>query len=112
MATAIATGATPLARGRRCPPTNPFANARATSGGALDAQRHRAAANTGNRCFFINQEGDLTSTANRGAGAYTGATVATGTHPAFSAAYTAADMASPMAIGLPGVDLNVWVPVQ
>ena len=69
-------------------------------------------ANTGNRCFFINQEGDLTSTANRGVGAYTGATVATGVHPAFSAAYTAADMASPMAIGVAGVDTNVWVPVQ
>jgi prepilin-type N-terminal cleavage/methylation domain-containing protein len=71
------------------------------------------AGNTGNRAFFINQEGDLTATANRGAApvVYTGAGDNT-THPAFSAAYTAADMASPMAIGVAGVDTNVWVPVQ
>jgi prepilin-type N-terminal cleavage/methylation domain-containing protein len=70
------------------------------------------AGNTGNRTFFINQEGDLTSTANRGVGAYTGATTGAGVHPAFSAAYTVADMAAPMAIGTAGVDNNVWVPVQ
>jgi prepilin-type N-terminal cleavage/methylation domain-containing protein len=71
------------------------------------------AGNTGNRAFFISQEGDLTATANRGAApiVYTGAGDTT-THPAFSAAYTAADMSAPMAIGVQGVDTNVWVPVQ
>jgi prepilin-type N-terminal cleavage/methylation domain-containing protein len=71
------------------------------------------ASNTGNRTFFINQEGDLLSTANRGAAAviYTGALDNT-THPPFSAAYTAADMSSAMAIGVAGLDGNVWVPVQ
>lgn len=73
------------------------------------------AANTGNRAFFINQEGDLTSTANRGAGGvavYTSATAANGAHPDFDAAYTDTDMAAPMAIGAAGQDNNVWVPVQ
>jgi len=67
--------------------------------------------NSGNRAFFINQEGDLMSTANRGAGGnpqYTG----TAAGPAFSAAYTAASMNAPMAIGVAGVDGNVWVTVQ
>jgi len=67
--------------------------------------------NTGNRAFFINQEGDLISTANRGAGGnpqYSGTTAG----PAFSAAYTAANMAAPMAIGAAGSDGNVWVTVQ
>jgi prepilin-type N-terminal cleavage/methylation domain-containing protein len=69
---------------------------------------------TGNRTFFINQEGDLLSTPNRGAG---GAPVYTGTaaagHPAFDAAFTVAgDMSSNMAVGVAGNDANVWVLVQ
>ena len=71
------------------------------------------AGTTGNRCFFINQEGDLLSTANRGAGGatvYTGSAIAT--NPAFNAAYTQADMASDMAVGVPGQDNNTWVLVQ
>jgi prepilin-type N-terminal cleavage/methylation domain-containing protein len=70
------------------------------------------ATQTGNRVFFMNQEGDLMQTNNRGAVSYTG--VAGG--PAFDAIYTAAgDMAS--AISISGVPLaaqdgNTWVPVQ
>jgi len=67
---------------------------------------------TGNRVFFMNQEGDLMQTNNRGVLTYTG--VAGG--PAFDAIYTgAADMASPISIsGVPAVaqDGNTWVPVQ
>ena len=68
--------------------------------------------NTGNRAFFINQEGDLLQTQNRGSG---GAPVYDGvaTTPAFDAAFTVAgDMGSPAAIGAAGADTNVWVPVQ
>ncbi len=64
--------------------------------------------NTGNRAFFINQEGDLLQTLNRSATPYDGATLA----PTFDAAYTAADMGSPVATGAAGQDGNVWVPVQ
>jgi prepilin-type N-terminal cleavage/methylation domain-containing protein len=64
--------------------------------------------NTGNRAFFVNQEGDLLQTQNRGAAPYDGANA-----PAFDAAFTVAgDMGSPVAIGAAGVDLNIWVPVQ
>ena len=67
--------------------------------------------NTGNRTFFVNQEGDLIQTQNRGTGGpqYDGTT----TMPAFDAAFTTAgDMGSPLANGAAGNDLNVWVPVQ
>ncbi|MCB9914376.1 MAG: prepilin-type N-terminal cleavage/methylation domain-containing protein [Planctomycetes bacterium] len=66
--------------------------------------------NSGNRCFFINQEGDLLQTANRGTGGPQYTAAAGG--PAWSAAYTAADMSSNIASGAAGVDLNTWVPVQ
>jgi prepilin-type N-terminal cleavage/methylation domain-containing protein len=66
---------------------------------------------TGNRCFFVNQEGDLMQYNNRGPGAtYSGAA-----GPAFDAAYlpaVPADMSQPIAIGAAGNDLNVWVTVQ
>jgi len=63
---------------------------------------------TGNRVFFVNQEGDLMQYNNRGATTYSGATT-----PAFDAAYTiAGDMASPVAIGVAGNDGNTWVTVQ
>jgi prepilin-type N-terminal cleavage/methylation domain-containing protein len=71
------------------------------------------AGTTGNRCFFINQEGDLLSTPNRGAGGvavYT--STAAAAHPAFNAAYTGADMATDMAVGVAGQDGNTWVLVQ
>jgi prepilin-type N-terminal cleavage/methylation domain-containing protein len=70
-----------------------------------------ASSNTGNRSFFINHEGDLTSTTNRGTGAYSGNTAAS-TTPAYDAAYTASDMSAPMAIGVAGMDAKVWVSVQ
>ncbi len=64
---------------------------------------------SGNRVFFINQEGDLLQTNNRTvASQYEG--VAGG--PAYSAAYTVADMNSAIASGAAGVDTNTWVPVQ
>jgi len=70
-------------------------------------------AQTGNRVFFINQEGDLMQTANR-AGA---ATLYSGTAagPAYDAAFdptVANDMGSPMANGIAANDGNLWVPVQ
>ena len=66
--------------------------------------------NSGNRAFFINQEGDLLQTTNRGTGGPQYNAAAGG--PAWSAAYTAADMSSNIASGAAGVDLNTWVPVQ
>jgi prepilin-type N-terminal cleavage/methylation domain-containing protein len=66
--------------------------------------------NTGNRSFFINQEGDLLSTPNRATAAVQYSTAAGG--PAFSAAFTLADMSSPIAVGANGFDGNTWVPVQ
>jgi len=65
---------------------------------------------SGNRAFFINQEGDLLQMNNRNVAAqYSGAVAG----PAFDAAYTVAgDMGSPIATGGVGVDGNTWVPVQ
>lgn len=68
------------------------------------------AGNTGNRVFFINQEGDLLATANRDTAA--NQYEALGGGPAFSAAYTVADMSAAIATGAAGVDGNNWVPVQ
>lgn len=68
-------------------------------------------ANTGNRSFMVNQSGDLLQT-NGAATAYDGATTA----PAGDAAFQAADMTGPLAIGAappaPAQDGNVWVPVN
>jgi prepilin-type N-terminal cleavage/methylation domain-containing protein len=65
---------------------------------------------SGNRAFFINQEGDLLQNLNRGAAAYTG--VAGG--PAFDACFSVAgDMGSPLGInGIAAVDGNTWTTVQ
>ena len=68
------------------------------------------AGNTGNRAFFINQEGDLLSTPNRVTAAAQYSTPAGG--PAYSGAYTLADMSSAIAVGAAGQDGNTWVPVQ
>ena len=63
---------------------------------------------TGNRVFFVNQEGDLMQYNNRGAVLYSGLN-----GPAFDAAFTlAGDMSSPIAIGAAGQDGNTWVTVQ
>ena len=65
---------------------------------------------TGQAAFFINQQGLVLRTFNRGAGAYSGTT----TPPGFDAAFTqAGDMSSPLALnGLVANDSNLWVPVQ
>lgn len=68
------------------------------------------AGQTGSRAFFVNQEGDLMQTTNRGANQFTGATA-----PAFDDAFTvAADMGSPIANGVAsmGAAAMVWVPVN
>lgn len=67
------------------------------------------AGQTGNVALFINQNGSILETRNRGAGAYSG--VAGG--PAFDAVFSVPnDMASDLAIGVPANDGNVWVPTQ
>ena len=65
---------------------------------------------SGNRAFFINQEGDLLQMNNRVVAAqYSGAAAG----PAFDAAYTVVgDMGSAIATGAVGIDTNTWVPVQ
>jgi prepilin-type N-terminal cleavage/methylation domain-containing protein len=70
----------------------------------------QAVTQSGNRCFFINQEGDLLQTQNRGAAAYT----ATGGGPLFDAVFSAAgDMASPLGVnGIAATDGNTWTAVQ
>ncbi len=66
---------------------------------------------TGNRAFFINQEGDLLQTANRGAAAYTALV-----GPTFDAAFLlAGDMASGLRIGVAGAgagQTDIWTAVQ
>lgn len=67
------------------------------------------AGSTGNKVFFINQDGLIVQTLNRGAGAYSG--VAAG--PNFDAAYVAAgSMTGKHALNGPGADGRDWVPVQ
>lgn len=71
---------------------------------------------TGNRCFFVNQEGDLLQFANRpvaGAPVYSNFNVAA-TFPAFDEVFSVAlDMSSPLGInGVASNDGNLWVPVQ
>lgn len=71
---------------------------------------------SGNRVFFINQEGELLAYDNR-AGTYSGL-VTPATIPSFDAALSnitgGGDMAAPLATGAAGVtnDGNTWVPVQ
>ncbi len=65
---------------------------------------------TGNRAFFVNQEGDLLQMNNRVAAPYTAAA-----GPTADAAFTvAANITSPVAIGVAsaGTGMNIWVPVQ
>jgi prepilin-type N-terminal cleavage/methylation domain-containing protein len=65
---------------------------------------------TGNRVFFMNQEGDLLQTLNRGAAPYSG----TATPPPYDAVFSVAnDMSSPLGInGIAANDGNTWTPVQ
>jgi prepilin-type N-terminal cleavage/methylation domain-containing protein len=62
---------------------------------------------TGNRAFFVNQRGEILQT-KMGTLQYNG----TGSVPLFSAAFTAADMSSPVALPpAVAVDANVWTPL-
>ena len=65
---------------------------------------------SGTPAFFVNQEGVLMETPNRGAAPYSGI----GTGPNFDAAFSqVGDMTSPIALnGVLGADGNLWVPVQ
>lgn len=64
---------------------------------------------TGNKCFFINQDGLIVQSLNRGAGAYSG--IAGG--PAFDAAYAVAgSIQSQHALNGLGADGRTWLPVQ
>lgn len=65
---------------------------------------------TGNRCFFVNQEGDLLQFQNRLAAPFTSNILT----PNFDSAFTLAnDMASALRIGgAGGPDGTIWVPVQ
>jgi len=65
---------------------------------------------TGNRVFFVNQEGDLLQMLNRQAAQYTTALAG----PVFDAVFSiAGDMGSPLGInGVPSVDTFTWAPVQ
>ena len=64
---------------------------------------------TGNRAFFVNQEGDLLQCLNRTATPYDG----TITVPVFGECYTTAtDMSSALRIGTATATGNIWVPVN
>ncbi len=64
---------------------------------------------TGNKCFFINQDGLIVQTLNRGASAYSGAAGG----PNFDAAFlVAGSMHAGHALNAAGADGNNWVPVQ
>jgi prepilin-type N-terminal cleavage/methylation domain-containing protein len=64
---------------------------------------------TGNRAFFVNQEGELLQCLNRSAAPYDGQTK----KPTFRECYTAVDMGSALRIGVAGgADNTIWVPVQ
>jgi len=69
-------------------------------------------ANTGNRTFMVNQSGDMIQTAG-GAVGYDGTDtpVADGL-AAYDAAGPDNDMGDPLALGIVGVDGNVWVSVN
>jgi hypothetical protein len=65
---------------------------------------------TGNRAFFVNQEGDLLQCLNRMATPFDGTILA----PTFGDVFTTAtDMSSALRIGTAGGPLNtIWVPVN
>jgi prepilin-type N-terminal cleavage/methylation domain-containing protein len=63
---------------------------------------------TGNRCFFINQEGDLLQTQNRQPTPFEG--VAGG--PTWAECFVGGDMAGALNTGVATATGNIWVPVQ
>jgi len=69
-----------------------------------------SAKHTGNRVFFINEDGDLLQMNNRGITGPQYSAAIGGPHS--SAAYTFNSMSAPPAAGSVGVDGNTWVPVQ
>ena len=72
-------------------------------GWPLDSSR------TGNLALFVNQEGTILQTRNRGPGAYSGPAAG----PAFDAALsTPGDMSSNARVGIPANDGNIWVPLD
>jgi prepilin-type N-terminal cleavage/methylation domain-containing protein len=69
--------------------------------------------NTGNRAFFVNQEGDLLQCQNRQGAPFTGDTALGGNGPTFGEAYQAVDMSSGLRVGVVGgPGLSIWTPVQ
>jgi prepilin-type N-terminal cleavage/methylation domain-containing protein len=62
--------------------------------------------NTGNRCFFVNQRGEILQT-KMDQVQYNGAAAG----PAWTAAFTGADMSTAAAIGVAGTDTNLWTPL-
>ena len=69
---------------------------------------------TGNRAFFVNQEGDLLQCQNRQATQYNGDPAAGGAGPGYDEAYnTLTDMSSGLRVGTAGGnDATTWTPVQ
>ncbi len=64
---------------------------------------------TGNRCFFVNQEGDLLQTQNRVAAPFDGAT----TPPTWDECFQTSDMAAPLITGQASpVSGQIWTAVQ
>jgi prepilin-type N-terminal cleavage/methylation domain-containing protein len=71
-----------------------------------------AASQSGNRAFFVNQEGDLLQCQNRTAAPFTGVG-AGGNTPTFDECYTTAnDMASQLNVGVATASGNIWTAVQ
>ncbi len=71
------------------------------------------AGGTGNRCFFINQDGDMLQFNNRNAGAFVYDGIALPPLP--GAVYSGADMSTPTAnagAGIVATDGNTWTVVQ
>jgi prepilin-type N-terminal cleavage/methylation domain-containing protein len=66
---------------------------------------------TGNRAFFINQEGDLLQCQNRTATPFNGVGAGAVT-PIFNECYNAADMSSGLNIGAATASGNIWVAVN
>jgi len=68
---------------------------------------------TGNRCFFVNQEGDLLQCQNRQATPFTGTTAGGGLQPTWDEAYLLTDMSSGLRVGVAGGPAGtIWTPVQ
>jgi len=68
---------------------------------------------TGNRCFFVNQEGDLLQCQNRQSPPFSGTTAGGGAQPGWDDAYLLSDMSSGLRVGVASVGTGtIWTPVQ